>query len=144
MPPAPLPPGVEALVRRPNPAVMASVRADGTPHTAATWYDWEDGRVLLSLDSTRLRLRFLRRDPSVSITVLDGESWYRHVTLVGQIEEMYDDEGLRDVDRLSVRYMGQPYGDREQPRVTAWVRVESWHGWDGGGPITDDGGRAGA
>ena len=48
MPKPPLPPRVEALVRKPNPAVVASIRPDGTPHTAASWYDWEDGRVLLS------------------------------------------------------------------------------------------------
>jgi PPOX class probable F420-dependent enzyme len=138
MPSLPLPPAVEALVRKPNPAVVASIRPDGTPHSAATWYDWEDGRVLLSMDAGRKRLDFLRHDPHVSVTVLDESSWYRHITLEGVVEELVPDEGLRDTDRVSVRYVGQPYGDRVSPRVTAWVRVSRWHGWNVGHPVEDD------
>ena len=138
MPSLPLPPAVEALVRKPNPAVVASIRPDGTPHSAATWYDWDDGRVLLSMDARRKRLDFLRHDPHVSVTVLDESSWYRHITLEGVVEEFVDDEGLRDTDRLCVRYVGQHYGDRVSPRVTAWVRVTRWHGWNVGHPVEDD------
>ncbi len=135
MPSIPLPPGVEELVRRPNPAVVATVREDGTPHSAATWYDWEAGRVLLNMDSSRLRLRFMIERPDVSLTILDDESWYRHITLVGRIEEMGDDAGLRDIDRLAIRYTGAAYPDRGHRRVSAWVRVTSWHGWDAAGAI---------
>jgi PPOX class probable F420-dependent enzyme len=138
VPKPPLPPRVEALVRKPNPAVVASIRPDGTPHTAASWYDWEDGRVLLSMDGTRRRLGYLRRDPRVSMTVLDEGSWYRHITLEGVVEELVDDEGLRDIDRLSRRYVGQPYSGREQHRVTAWVRVTRWHGWNAPHPVVSD------
>lgn len=135
MPVPPLPPRVEAFVRGANPAVVATVRGDGTPHTAATWYDWEDGRVLLNMDATRLRLRFLRAAPHVSLTILDKEDWYRHITLVGSVDEMYDDEGLRDIDRLATRYTGAAYPSREFHRVSAWIRVTSWHGWDAGAAI---------
>ena len=138
MPEPPLPPRVEALVRKPNPAVVASIRPDGTPHTAASWHDWEDGRVLLNMDPTRRRLGYLRRDPRVSVTLLDESSWYRHITLEGVVEEIVDDEGLRDIDRLSRRYVGQPYSGRDRPRVTAWVRVTRWHGWNSPNPITGD------
>ena len=63
MPRVPVPPEVDAFLARPNPAVVATVSPSGAPHTAATWYDWEDGRVLLNMDETRLRLRYLRRNP---------------------------------------------------------------------------------
>lgn len=136
MPSGPLPPQILDLIRRPNPAVIATVRADGSPHSAATWYDVDDaGRVLLSMDRSRLRLRFLQRDPRVSLTVLDAESWYRHVTLVGRVTEMHDDDGLADIDRLARRYTGAAYPDRTHPRVSGWMTVESWHGWDASGAI---------
>src|SRR5213078_3176875 len=70
MPPVPVPPEVDAFLARPNPAVVATVSPSGAPHTAATWYDWEDGRVLLNMDESRLRLRYLRQNPAVSLTVL--------------------------------------------------------------------------
>lgn len=135
MPAMPLPPAIETLVRAANPAVVASVRANGTPHSAATWYDWEDGRVLLNMDESRLRLRFLRQNPAVSLTILDHANWYRHLTLVGHIEAMHEDVGLRDIDRLAQRYVGSPYPERGHRRITAWMRVMSWHGWDATGAI---------
>jgi PPOX class probable F420-dependent enzyme len=136
MPPAPLPPALQAFVRRPNPAVVASVRPDGTPHTAATWYDLEDdGRVLLNMDDSRLRLRFLREDPAVALTILDSGNWYRHVSLLGRIVEIAPDDGLAGIDRLAVRYVGAPYSNRTSPRTNAWMAIDSWHGWDGGHAI---------
>jgi hypothetical protein len=31
--------------------------------------------------------------------------------------------------------MGQPYSERDRGRVSAWIEVEHWHGWAGGGPM---------
>jgi PPOX class probable F420-dependent enzyme len=130
MPEPPVPAEIDEFLRDPHPAVVASVRPDGAPHTAATWYDWEDGRILLNMDESRLRLRFLRADPRVAVTVLDSQSWYRHVSLLGVVQELRPDDGRVDIDRLSRRYTGRPYRDRVNPRVSAWVRVDRWHGWD--------------
>src|SRR3989449_7849749 len=104
MPTVPVPPDVDEFLSRPNPAVVATLRPDGSPHTVPTWYDWEDGLVLLNMDESRLRLGFIRRDPRVSLTVLDAASWYRHVSLLGRVVRIEDDADLADIDRLSLRY----------------------------------------
>jgi PPOX class probable F420-dependent enzyme len=130
MPAAPVPQDVSDFLAEPNIAVVATLNSKGAPHTAATWYDWEDGRVLLSMDNSRLRLRHLRNDPRVALTVIDTDDWYRHISLLGEVEEMHDDEGLADIDRLARRYTGADYETRDSPRVTAWVRIDRWHGWD--------------
>jgi PPOX class probable F420-dependent enzyme len=131
MPRAPVPTDVDAFLQRPNPAVIATVRADGSPHTVATWYDWEDGRVLLNMDESRLRLRFMRADPHVALTVLDEDDWGRHVSLLGRAVSIEEDAGLRDIDRLAVRYSGEPFRTRDHRRFSAWVEVDAWHGWAG-------------
>ncbi|GIG37788.1 TIGR03618 family F420-dependent PPOX class oxidoreductase [Cellulomonas pakistanensis] len=126
----PLPSDAVEMLRRPNPAVMATLRSDGTPVTAATWYLWrEDGTVLLNLDGTRVRLKHLRRDPRVTLTALDEGDWYTHVTLVGRVVDLYEDVDRADIDSLSRHYTGNPYPDRENPRFSAVVEVERWHGW---------------
>ena len=130
MPAAPVPESVEAFLREPHFAVVASLRPDGSPHTTVSWYDWEDGRVLLNMDHSRLRLRFLRADPRVALTVIDREEPYRHISLLGEVVEIHDDSGLADIDRLALRYTGAPYETRDSERVSAWVRVDRWHGWD--------------
>ncbi|MFE9680575.1 PPOX class F420-dependent oxidoreductase [Streptomyces sp. NPDC006285] len=125
----PLPSEAVELLKRPNAAVIATVRSDGAPVSTPTWYLWEDDRVLISMDVGRVRLKHLRRDPRVTLTVLDGEDWYTHVTLLGQATDMADDENLADIDRISRHYTGEPYPNRERPRVSAWIDIERWHGW---------------
>jgi PPOX class probable F420-dependent enzyme len=125
----PLPQEAVDLLARPNPAVMTTLRRDGQPVSTATWYLWEDGRVMVNMDEGRKRLEHLRNDPRVSLTVLDEGAWYTHVTVIGHVAELADDEGLADVDRLARHYTGHDYPARDRRRVTAWIEVDRWHGW---------------
>lgn len=136
MPKPPLPPELDEFLSRPNPSVIATLRQDGSPHSTATWYLWENGRVLVNMDEGRKRLEYLRNDPRVSLTVLGADEWYRHVTLVGRVVSLDPDPELEDIDRLSRHYMGNPYSQRDRGRVSAWIEVESWHSWFGGAPWT--------
>jgi PPOX class probable F420-dependent enzyme len=131
MPKLPLPVEADELLRRPNYAVIATIREDGSPYTAATWYDWDGERVLVNMDASRVRLRHLRRDSRVSLTVLDGESWYRHLTVFGHAVEIVADPDLVDIDRLAQRYAGRPHGDRTRDSVSAWIELDGWYGWEG-------------
>jgi PPOX class probable F420-dependent enzyme len=134
MPRVPVPSDVSEFLSRPNPAIVATLRPDGSPQTAATWYDWEDGRVLLNMDESRVRLGHLRRDPRAALTVLDAADWYRHVSLIGRVVSIEDDADLADIDRLAVRYTGNPFRRRDSARVSAWLEPDRWHAWSGGGP----------
>ena len=125
----PVPEDLSELLARPNPAVIATLRPDGWPHTVATWYAWEDGRVLVNMDGSRARLAWMREDPRVALTVFIGEGWSAHVSLRGRIVPIEPDEGLADIDRLARHYFGDRYPDRESPRVSAWIEVTSWHRW---------------
>jgi hypothetical protein len=39
---------------------------------------------------------------------------------------------LADIDRLSIRYRGEPYWNRERESATALIRPLSWFGWGRG------------
>ena len=129
MPTLPLPHELDQFLRRPNPAVVATLRRDGSPHTAATWYDWDGRRVPLNMDESRLRLRHMRRDPRVALTALAEESWYSHVSLLGRIVSIEDDPDLVDIDRLARRYTGREFRTRDARRVSAWLEPDRWHSW---------------
>jgi PPOX class probable F420-dependent enzyme len=130
MPSIPFPDHVRELLTVANPAVVATLRSDGAPVTVATWYLLEDDdRILVNMDDTRVRLAHLRRDPRISLTVLDDANWYTHVSVVGRIVDLTPDEGLVDIDRLSHHYGGRDYPDRTSPRTSARIVVDRWHGW---------------
>ena len=128
---APLPESTLTLLRAPNPAVITTLGADGRPVSVATWYLVEDdGKVLVNMDQSRKRLDHLRRDPRVTLTALKADDWYTHVSVQGRVVEMKDDEGLADIDRLSRHYRGRDYPNRKRARVSAWIEIDSWHGWN--------------
>jgi len=130
MPKPPLPDEYVALLREPNPSVIGTLMPDGSPHTVATWYLWEDGRVLVNMDGGRARLAWMRRDPRVSLTVLKEDDWSKHISLRGRVVEFVGGEqGQDDIDRIARHYMGRPYPDHEHPRVSAWIEISAWHAW---------------
>ncbi|GEB47681.1 PPOX class F420-dependent oxidoreductase [Streptomyces cacaoi] len=125
----PLPEAAVAMLARPNPAVITTLRSDGQPVSTATWYLWDDGRVLVNMDEGRKRLTHLRNDPRVTLTVLDEDNWYTHISLIGRVVEFRTDTGLADIDRLAQQYTGGPYPQRDRERVSAWIGIDRWHGW---------------
>ncbi len=128
MPKPPLPEELDEFLARPNPAVIGTLRPDGAPHTVATWYLWEQGRILVNMDASRRRLDYMRRDPRVSLTVLH-EDWYKHVSLRGRVVSLEEDAGLADIDRIARHYRGKPYPTRDRARYSAWIEVATWHAW---------------
>jgi PPOX class probable F420-dependent enzyme len=129
MPKPPVPHEIDEFLAQPNPSVIAALQPDGSPNTVATWYLWENGRVLVNMDEGRKRLEYMRNDPRVSITVLGKDDWYHQVSLRGRVVSIEDDEGLVDIDRIARHYTGSPYADRSRGRVSAWIEVERWHAW---------------
>jgi PPOX class probable F420-dependent enzyme len=125
----PLPDQVKELLAQPNPAVIATLRPDGQPVTVATWYLFENDRILVNMEDSRKRLEHMRADGRVSVTALKDGDWYTHVSVQGRIAEWVDDDDLTDIDRLSVHYTSNPYPNRENKRISAWIEIESWHGW---------------
>jgi hypothetical protein len=85
----------------------------------------------VKMDESRLRLGHLRRDPRAALTVLGSgeDGWYRHVSLLGRVVSITDDDSLQDIDRLAIRYTGQAFRTREHKRVSAWLEPDRWHGW---------------
>jgi PPOX class probable F420-dependent enzyme len=129
MPKPPVPPEIDEFLAQPNPSVIATLEPNGSPNSVATWYLWENGRVLVNMDEGRKRLAWLRRDPRVSLTVLGKDDWYHHVSLRGRVVSLEEDTDRSDIDRIARHYTGEPYSDRERRRYSAWIEVERWHAW---------------
>jgi len=58
------------------------------------------------------------------LTVFDREDSYRYISALAEADEICDDEGLRDIDRLALRYTGRALPDPRLPRVSAWMRID--------------------
>jgi PPOX class probable F420-dependent enzyme len=121
--------GLRERLAKPNPAVIATLGADGQPISVATWYLLDGDRLLVNMDHRRKRLSHLRRDPRVSLTVLDTDDWYTHISIQGRVTELAEDTDLAQIDRIATHYTGRRYQIRDRGRVNAWIEVDRWHGW---------------
>ena len=129
MPQPPLPAPIVALLTRPNPAVIATVRPDGQPVTVATWYLLDGAEIVVNMAATRKRLVYLRADPRVALTILHAQDWNSHVSIVGRVTALEDDPNFAGIDRQSLQYKGHPYKNRRDPRVDARIAIDTWHAW---------------
>jgi hypothetical protein len=135
VPKPPLTPEAAEMFARPNYATLTALKPDGQTASAATWYLYDGARVLVNMDDMRPELRWLRADPRVTLTAIApddaprGEGTYTHLSIQGHVAEFAADKGLRDIDRISWHYKGEPYPVRDRSRTSAWMDIDVWSGW---------------
>ncbi|MGC9221471.1 MAG: pyridoxamine 5'-phosphate oxidase family protein [Solirubrobacteraceae bacterium] len=121
-----LPEEITRFLEQPRIAVLATVNRHGLPATTACWYELQpDGTLLMTMYANAHRLANVRRTPHVALTVV-GEDPYQHVSVAGPVIKLWDDPHLEVMDRLSVRYTGEPWPERE-PCVSVLVQIRRWH-----------------
>jgi PPOX class probable F420-dependent enzyme len=103
------------LLRKPNLAIVATVRPDGTPQLTPTWVDTDGEQVLVNTAEGRWKTRYLRRDPRISVTVVDRDDPYDWVSVTGTAELTHD--GAEEhIHKLSHKYRGKDYDSPKDPQ----------------------------
>jgi PPOX class probable F420-dependent enzyme len=111
---------VRRLAERPNYAHIATLMPDDAPHSVPVWIHLEgDNLVVLTGPGSR-KARNLERDPRVAISIIDVDQPYVSALIRGRVVERVEgDRAWEIIDRISNKYIGQPY----QPRVDRIVLV---------------------
>ena len=91
----------------PNLAVVAALREDGTAHQTVVWVDWDGEHVLLNLNTERAKLEYLKRDPRVSVLVLDRDDPFRWIVIEGTVAEITPDGAYEHIVRQAGVYLGR-------------------------------------
>jgi PPOX class probable F420-dependent enzyme len=108
-----------------NYAVLATINADGSPHTSAMWVALDGNDLLFSTVEGRVKHRNMLRDPQVSVTVWDSADPEISVDLRGRVSMTPDPERLLHI-QLSHKYDGADPGE-DRPgahRVIVRMAVE--------------------
>ncbi len=112
---------VRRFLEKPNVAVLATRSARGIQATPV-WFLYADGHILINTAKGRVKLRNMQAHPEVALAVVDRENPYQYVQIQGRVVGFDTEHAARDIDRLSQRYMGQPYsypgGDHPGNRVS--------------------------
>ena len=107
----------------PNIGVVAALREDGTPHQTVVWVDWDGDHVVLNLTSSRSKLGYLRRDPRVSILVLDRNDPFRWLRVEGDVVEITPEGAYEHIVRQAGVYLGKEEYPRRPGEQRILVRI---------------------
>lgn len=104
---------VRALLDGRNFGSVATLGPDGAPQNSVVWIKREGDTVLFSSTAGRQKVRNLRRDPRISLSVFDLANPYSSVEIRGTAE-ILPDEAKRLPYELSHKYLGiDPPGEKD-------------------------------
>ena len=107
--PIPLSAEIKQLVDRPNFAHLATLMPDGSPSSTPVWVGREGDRLLVCTSDGSLKGRNTKRDPRVSLSIVDFQDPYMEAQLRGRVVERRPDPELTVMDPISHKYIGQPF-----------------------------------
>ncbi|WP_419923035.1 PPOX class F420-dependent oxidoreductase [Candidatus Poriferisodalis sp.] len=111
------------LVRRPNFAHLATVRADGSPKLDPVWIELTDeSTVTIATGQDSLKTRNVLRDPRVAISIVDVDNPYEELQLRGTCV-VQPDPDMATLDALSHKYTGKPFPTRGDDGVVLRITV---------------------
>lgn len=130
---------IEAYLSKPRIADLATVRPDGSPHVAPVWFLYEDGAVKVLAEAGSVKIKNLKSEPRVSVSIATDQPPYEYVIVNGVAEVSGGD--ISDIlRRISIHYQGLEEGERyaiktlrELELRLITIRPSKLIGWSGEG-----------
>jgi hypothetical protein len=89
------------------------------------WIGVRDDRLVIGSGESSLKVRNLRRDPRLSLSVIDFRDPYEEVQIRGHVIEFRDDAKFEIMDEISRKYTGKEFPWRDpEGRVALIIEVE--------------------
>ncbi len=108
-------------------ASLATLMPDGRPQVTPVWCDIEGDLVIVNSAKGRQKDRNLRRDPRVSMAIIDPDNPYRYLELRGRVVEITEQGASAHIDKMAKKYLGvdkYPYANPNETRVIFKIQPE--------------------
>jgi PPOX class probable F420-dependent enzyme len=115
------------LFEQTNIGHLATINEDGTPQVTPVWVDVEGDQILINTAEGRNKVKNIRRDPRVSVEVVDQQDPYKTVSVQGRVVEMRKQGADQHIDSLAKKYLGQdkyPFRQPGEERIILKIEPE--------------------
>lgn len=121
------------LMDEPVTAVLAVIGGDGRPNLTPVWFQYAGDKVLLNFAEHRKKTAWVRRDPRITILLMNPENAYHWVSIRATVtREVHEDDpkdghlATETIDSAWTKYTGNepPYGLRDPSREERRVLFE--------------------
>jgi PPOX class probable F420-dependent enzyme len=86
---------------------LATINKDGSPQVSPVWVDVDGDKVIVNTEETRLKVRNIKRDPRVSLSITDPSNPYSYAEIRGKVTNITREGAFDHIDKLAKKYMGQ-------------------------------------
>ncbi len=76
----------EQFLAQPRIAHLATMRPGGTPHVAPVWFLWDQGRAWVMADAEAVKVRNIKGNPAVTLSIATPERPLSYVVLEGRAQ----------------------------------------------------------
>jgi PPOX class probable F420-dependent enzyme len=120
-----LPDAVHALFDGANYAHIATLLPDGAPHSVPVWVGVEGTQIAFLTSPSSRKAQNIDRDPRVAISITQRDRPFVMAQIRGRIVRRIEgDAAWAIIDRISQKYIGQPYEPRSD-RVVFLVEADA-------------------
>jgi PPOX class probable F420-dependent enzyme len=111
-------------------AVLGTIMPDGRPQVTPVWFGYDGTNLIVNSARGRQKDLNIRRDPRITMTIIDPQNPYRYVEIRGRVTGITEEGARENINQLTKKYMGQDVypGPPDEVRVTYVVRPEKVHG----------------
>ncbi|HXW95403.1 MAG TPA: PPOX class F420-dependent oxidoreductase [Nitrososphaerales archaeon] len=120
----PLPDSVKTLIEGRTFANFATLMPDGSPHVTQTWVDHEGELVVINTFEGSQKHKNAARDPRVALTIIDPKNEFHMAVIRGRVKEITLEGAEEHIDRMSMKYLGQPKYQKMVPARRILIKIE--------------------
>ena len=108
-------------------ASLATVMPNGSPQVTPVWVDYDGKHIIVNTAKGRQKDKNLRRDPRVSLAVIDPDNPYRYAEIRGRVVDVTESGADTHIDKMAKKYLGKdkyPFAQPGEVRVLFKVEPE--------------------
>jgi len=106
-------------------ASLATVMPDGRPQVTPVWVDYDGEHVLVNTAKGRVKDRNMKRDPRVSLAIIDPDNPYHYVEVRGRVVDITEEGADQHIDKMAKKYLGKDkYPNRQPGEVRVLYKIE--------------------
>ena len=106
-------------------ASLGTLMPDGRPQVTPVWCDYDGKHVIVNTAKGRAKDKNMRRDPRVTMAVIDPDNPYRYLEVRGRVVEITEQGADAHIDKMAKKYLNvDKYPGRQPGEVRVLYKIE--------------------
>ncbi|MXZ63363.1 MAG: PPOX class F420-dependent oxidoreductase [Chloroflexi bacterium] len=131
-----IPPSARRLLENRAYGHLVTRNPDGSPQMSMLWFDVEGDELLCNTVDGRVKVRNIRRDPRVIVSVQDHDNPLWYLLVHGRVTAMTPEGAQEHIERLGERFtepgeqeLLAQFRGADAPRLLVRIAAERLGGW---------------